>query len=222
MGEGDNFYYMKLLLLGPPGAGKGTQAKFLMSKLKIPQISTGDILRESVKNTTTLGRKAKEFMDRGALVPDNLMIELINERLKKKDVKDGYILDGFPRTIPQAEELEKITNLDHVIQLKVPDKDLISRLSGRRTCDKCGEVFHVELNRPKVDGVCDSCDGKLMQRADDNATVIKKRLDAYHNQTNPLVGYYQKKKKLIKIDGTKTPKNIFQLILEVIKPQAIS
>lgn len=213
---------MKLLLLGPPGAGKGTQAKLLMDKLKIPQISTGDILREAIKKTTPLGKKAKEFMDRGALVPDNIMVDLINERLKNQDVKDGYILDGFPRTIQQAEELGNIANLEHVIQLKVPDKDLINRLSGRRTCEKCGEAFHVELNRPKRDGVCDKCNGKLMQRADDNVDVIKKRLEAYHLQTDPLVGYYQKRKKVIEIDGTGNPKEIFRSILRSINQQADS
>ncbi|OGQ37061.1 MAG: adenylate kinase [Deltaproteobacteria bacterium RIFCSPHIGHO2_12_FULL_43_9] len=213
---------MKLLLLGPPGAGKGTQAKLLMDKNNIPQISTGDILRAAVKHSTPLGKRAKEYMDKGALVPDDVVVGLIRERLKEDDVRNGYILDGFPRTIPQAEALSRITDIDYVINLKVPDEDLIFRLSGRRTCEKCGEVFHVKFNRPKVENICDKCGGKLFQRKDDDEEIIKKRLEAYHKQTNPLAGYYRKNKKLIEIDGTKNPKDIFNSILKVINPEAIS
>lgn len=213
---------MKLLLLGPPGAGKGTQAKLLMDEKNIPQISTGDILRAAVKYSTPLGIKAKEYMDKGALVPDDVVVGLIHERLKEDDVRDGYILDGFPRTIPQAEALSRITELDYVINLQVPDEDLIFRLSGRRTCEKCGEVFHVKFNRPKVEGVCDKCGGKLFQREDDNELIIRKRLEAYHKQTNPLVGYYQKNKKLLEIDGTKDPQDIFKSILKIINSETVS
>jgi adenylate kinase len=213
---------MKLLLLGPPGAGKGTQAKLLMQKYGVPQISTGDILRRAANKKTTLGLKAKEFMDGGNLVPDDVMIGLVNERLKEEDVSKGYILDGFPRTIPQAEALGKIADLDSVIKLKVSDKDVVNRLSGRRTCDDCGVAFHLTLNLPKVEGVCDKCGGKLSQRKDDSEDVIKNRLETYYNQTDPLVTFYNNKKKLVEVDGEKNPEKIFNAIVNVLEREKLS
>jgi len=208
---------MNLILLGAPGAGKGTQAKMLVKELDIPQISTGDILRSAVSNETELGIKAKEFMSKGALVPDDVVIGIVKERIQEPDAKDGFILDGFPRTVPQADALGTVTNIDKVIQLDVPDEALMSRLTGRRTCESCGEVFHKDLHPPKVDGVCDSCGGSLMQRKDDNESVIKNRLEAYHKQTDPLVDYYKNIGTLVEIDGTSEPNVIFKSILSTVE-----
>ena len=213
---------MNLMLLGPPGAGKGTQAKLLIKEFQIPQISTGDILREAIRKNTSLGQKAKGFMDRGSLVPDDVMIGIVKDRLKEPDAKKGFILDGFPRTIPQAEALGKVTKLDHVILLKVPDSELLFRLSERRTCESCSQVFHQKLRPPKRDGICDACGGKLIQRKDDQEEVIRKRLETYHAQTDPLVEFYTSKKQLIGVDGAKTPEEIFSAILRAVKGRPLS
>jgi len=203
-----------LILLGPPGAGKGTQAKQLVDHYGIPQISTGDILRAAVKAGTELGKTAKKHMDAGELAPDSVVIGIIRERLKEKDTAKGYILDGFPRTAPQAEALDKIlkdlgSQVDHVISIEVPDKDLLGRLTGRWTCKKCNAMYHDKNKPPKQKGVCDSCGGELYQRADDKEETIKERLRVYHEQTSPLIKYYQAQKLLRPIDGTGGIDDIF-------------
>jgi len=185
-----------IVFLGPPGAGKGTQAKKIVEKFGIPQISTGDMLREAVKEGTELGKKAKEYMDKGALVPDEVVIGIVKERLARPDCDKGFILDGFPRTIPQAEALDRVVEelgktINYVIALEVDDDELIERLSGRRTCKSCGAMFHVKFNRPAKEGVCDKCGGELYQRDDDREETIKNRLKTYKEQTAPLIDYYR-------------------------------
>ena len=197
---------MQIVLFGPPGAGKGTQAKFISEKFNVPHISTGDILRENVREGTALGKKAKEFMDKGALVPDELLIDIIKDRLQKPDTRKGFLLDGFPRTIAQAEALDPILDdinkkLDAVVNVDVSANELIRRLSGRRTCRACGATYHVKSNPPKVEGVCDLCGGELYQRADDTEAAIKHRIEVYQKQTQPLIDYYRKKGLLVDIDG---------------------
>ncbi|MBU2560121.1 adenylate kinase, partial [archaeon] len=177
---------MKLILLGAPGAGKGTQAQKLVENYKIPQVSTGDLLRAAVAEGTELGKKANEFMTAGKLVPDEVVIGLIEERLKKDDTANGFILDGFPRTVPQADKLGEITEIDSVVNIDVDTSILLDRLTGRRTCKKCNNMFHMVFNPPKAEGVCDSCGGELYQRADDNTETVKSRLDTYNNNTAPL------------------------------------
>ncbi len=204
---------LDISLLGPPGSGKGTQAKMIADKYKVKHISTGDILRENVRNGTPLGQEAKKYMEAGQLVPDSLLIDIIKDRLAKPDVKGGWMLDGFPRTIPQAEALEKILpglgqKLDVVLNVDVPDKELVGRLTGRRMC-KCGASFHLQFNPPKKAGVCDVCGGELYHRSDDQAEAIMKRLDAYHKQTQPLIDYYAKKGVIANISGTGDIKAIF-------------
>lgn len=197
---------MQIVLFGPPGAGKGTQAKFISEAYNIPHISTGDILRENVREGTALGKKAKTFMDKGALVPDELLIDIIKDRLQKPDTRKGFLLDGFPRTIAQAEALDPILDdinkkLDAVVNVDVSANELIRRLSGRRTCRACQATYHVKSNPPKVAGVCDQCGGELYQRADDTEAAIKHRIDVYKTQTQPLIDYYRKKGLLTDIDG---------------------
>jgi len=197
---------MQIVLFGPPGAGKGTQAKFISEKFNVPHISTGDILRENVREGTALGKKAKEYMDKGALVPDELLIDIIKDRLQKPDTKKGFLLDGFPRTIAQAEALDPILDdinkkLDAVIDVDVTANELIRRLSGRRTCRACGATYHITSNPPRVPGVCDQCGGELYQRADDTEAAIKHRIEVYKQQTEPLIDYYKKKGLLVHIDG---------------------
>ncbi|CAJ37629.1 adenylate kinase [Methanocella arvoryzae] len=199
---------MQFVLFGPPGAGKGTQAKFLSEELNVPHISTGDILRENVKKGTALGLKAKSYMDKGELVPDNLLIDLIKDRLSQPDCRKGFLLDGFPRTIPQAEALDEILDdinkkLDGVINIDVGSGELIRRLSGRRICRSCGASYHLVFNPPKAKDLCDSCGGELYQRDDDKEVAIKNRLDVYVRQTQPVLEYYKKKNLLIDIDGEK-------------------
>ena len=213
---------MNLIMLGPPGAGKGTQAKMLVEKLGIPQISTGDMLRAAVAEGTELGKKAKEYMDKGQLVPDEVVIGIVKERLSKPDCEKGFILDGFPRTVPQAEALDKILEemgkrIDYVINIVVPDEEILKRLTGRRTCKKCGAMYHVIYNPPKQEGVCDKCGGELYQRDDDKEETIKNRLKVYAEQTAPLVDYYRKKGVLVDIDGTKSINEIFEEILKALK-----
>lgn len=193
---------MNLILLGAPGAGKGTQAEKICEKLSIPAISTGNMLREAMANGTEMGLKAKSFIDAGKLVPDEVVIGIINERLKADDCKNGFILDGFPRTIPQAEALDNMgVRIDRVIDIEVPDDKIASRLSGRRVCLKCGATYHTAYKKPKQEGICDVCGEKLVQRKDDMPETVLDRLKTYHEQTEPLKGYYAKKGNLRVVEG---------------------
>ena len=194
---------MNLILLGAPGAGKGTLAAILIEKMGVPSVSTGNILREAIKNGTALGKQAKAFMDEGKLVPDQLVIDLLADRIAQPDCAKGYILDGFPRTIPQAEALDKIASIDCALSLEVPDDVITQRMSGRRVCLKCGATYHTEYFPPKTEGVCDACGDPLVVRADDKPEVVQARLNTYHETTEPLIGYYGKQGKLNPIDGTK-------------------
>ena len=206
---------MNIIMLGPPGAGKGTQAKMLVEKLGIPQISTGDMLRAAVKEGTPMGLKAKEYMDGGKLVPDEVVIGIVKDRLAADDCAKGFILDGFPRTIPQAEALDKVLaemgkKIEYVVNVAVPESELLTRLTGRRTCKKCGAMYHVKFNPPKQDGVCDKCGGELYQRDDDKEETILNRLKVYNDQTAPLIEYYKKQGVLVDIDGSKDIGEIFK------------
>lgn len=193
---------MNLILLGAPGAGKGTLASYLIEKMGIPSISTGNILREAIKNNTPLGQQAKDYMDAGQLVPDDLVINLLEERIAKRDCRSGFILDGFPRTIPQAEALDKVAKIDCAMLIDVPYEMIEKRMTGRRVCLRCGATYHVEANPPRIAGVCDICGDKLVIRSDDQPEVVKRRHETYRAQTEPLVGYYEKQGKLKRIDGT--------------------
>ena len=193
---------MKLILLGAPGAGKGTQAAVISERLNIPQISTGNIIRAALKSGTEMGLKAKSFIDAGQLVPDEVVIGIIKERLNEDDCKDGFILDGFPRTIPQAEALDEMgIVIDKVIDIEVADEVIISRLSGRRVGEKCGRPYHTESLKPKAEGICDDCAGALIQRKDDHPDTVKARLEIYHKETEPLKDYYEKQGKLTVVEG---------------------
>ncbi len=205
---------MNIIFLGPPGAGKGTQAQRICAALNIPQISTGDILRRAIKEQTPTGLKAKSYIDSGALVPDDVIIDIVKERLQQPDAQNGYILDGFPRTVPQAEALEKIADMDAVIELDVADEKLIDRLSGRRVCVKCGATYHVSRLGGK--DTCEACGEKLIQRDDDKAETVLNRLTTYHKQTAPLVDFYQQKGLLRKIDGAQDMDVIFHAILDTL------
>jgi adenylate kinase len=209
---------MNLILLGPPGAGKGTQAQMIVDRYHIPQISTGDILRAAVKERTPLGTRAKEYMDEGKLVPDELVIGIIEERLKASDCRPGFILDGFPRTMAQAEALQPILakigkSIDHVINIEVDDEELVRRLTGRRTCKNCGAMFHLTFYPPQKEGLCDRCNGPLYQREDDKEETIRTRLKEYQRQTAPLIQYYREKKKLRSIPGVGEQNQIFEQIV---------
>jgi adenylate kinase len=211
---------MDIILLGPPGSGKGTQAKMIADKYKVKHISTGDILRENVRNGTPLGVEAKKFMDAGKLVPDSLLIDIIKDRLAKPDVKAGWMLDGYPRTTPQAEALDKILpalgqKIDVVLNVDVPDAELIKRVTGRRMC-KCGTTYHVQFNPPKVAGKCDACGADLYQRQDDTEATVKERLQAYHAQTQPLIDFYNKRGIVANINGTGDIKAIFGNIVKAL------
>lgn len=212
---------MNIILLGPPGAGKGTQAKMLVDKYGIPQISTGDILRANLKAQTELGLEAKKYMDAGKLVPDEVVIGIINNRLKESDCQKGYMLDGFPRTVAQAEALDKIlaeggSGIDDVISIDVPNSELMGRLTGRRTCRQCGQGFHVMFDPPKKDGVCDKCNGELYQRDDDNEETVGNRLKVYADQTQPLIDYYTAKGLLRPIEGVGKMSEVFDRIVKVL------
>ncbi|GAK60177.1 adenylate kinase [Candidatus Vecturithrix granuli] len=205
---------MRLILLGPPGAGKGTQAQKLSQNYQIPQISTGDILRQAVKDGTDTGKKAKAYMDRGDLVPDDVILGIINDRIRAEDCQNGYIFDGFPRTVAQAEGLDVLlqqlnTLLDAVVYIDVPDDEVVARLSGRRTCKDCGALYHICYNPPATAGVCDACGGELFQRDDDNETTIRQRLSVYHDQTSPLIHYYAQRNLVKTIAGAGAPEEIF-------------
>ena len=193
---------MNLILLGAPGAGKGTQAEKICEKYNIPAVSTGNIIREALKNGTDMGLKAKSYIDAGALVPDDVVIGIIKERLKEDDCKNGFILDGFPRTIPQAEALDAMgINIDKVVDIEVPDDKITARLSGRRVCLKCGATYHLEYKKPKEDGICDVCGDPIVQRKDDKPETVIDRLNVYHEQTEPLKDYYAKTGKLVIVEG---------------------
>ena len=212
---------MNLILLGPPGAGKGTQAKKMVDAYGIPQISTGDMLREAVKNQTQLGMEAKKFMDAGQLVPDEVVIGLVTARLSKPDTDKGFMLDGFPRTVPQAGELDKVLadlkkDLDHVVSIEVANEELMGRLTGRRTCKACGAGFHVIFDPPKEEGKCDKCSGELYQRDDDNEATVSNRLKVYDTQTKPLIDYYQGKCLLRPVDGVGAIDDIFGRVKAVL------
>lgn len=197
---------MRLILLGAPGSGKGTQATMLQDKLGIPHISTGDIFRSNIKSGTELGKLAKSYIDKGQLVPDSVTIDIVKDRLQKEDCNDGFILDGFPRTIPQAEYLEEALDnmgitLDVALNIHVDDSEIIKRLSGRRVCPSCGMSYHLEHNPPKVAGKCDGCNADIIQREDDKEETVLSRLEVYHKQTEPLIGYYKGKGKLVTVEG---------------------
>ncbi|MBU5473291.1 adenylate kinase [Roseburia sp. MSJ-14] len=212
---------MKVIMLGAPGAGKGTQAKQIADKYSIPHISTGDIFRANIKNGTELGKKAKTFMDQGLLVPDELVVELVADRIQQDDCKNGFVLDGFPRTIPQAEALdaalEKINEkMDYAIDVDVPDENIITRMSGRRACLNCGATYHIVSIPTKVEGICDRCGSPVVLRDDDKPETVKKRLEVYHEQTQPLIDYYKKKDILKTVNGVQPMEDVFKAIVEIL------
>ena len=212
---------MRLLIIGPPGGGKGTQSKFLIEHFKIPQISTGDILRDNIKNQTPLGEEAKKFMNKGELVPDSLIMNMIKKRLNTDDCNNGYILDGFPRTIPQAQGLDKLLKgmnqkIDHVIVMNVPDNLIIERLSNRRTCKSCGALYNLLFEPPSNIKKCDRCGGDLYQRSDDNSKTINQRLSIYHDQTKPVINHYENQKITKSIDSSGTIDEINKSIIKSI------
>lgn len=213
---------MRLIMLGAPGAGKGTQAKKIAAKYGIPHISTGDIFRANIKNGTELGKKAKTFMDQGLLVPDELVCDLVVDRVGQADCEKGYVLDGFPRTIPQAESLDAAlkaagSSIDYAIDVDVPDENIIRRMSGRRACLKCGATYHLKYAAPKTEGICDTCGEKLVLRDDDKPETVQKRLNVYHEQTQPLIDYYTNAGVLVTVDGTKDMEEVFQEITAVLE-----
>jgi len=213
---------MDIILIGPPGSGKGTQAKMIVDKYHVKHVSTGDILRENVRSGTPLGVEAKKFMDAGGLVPDDVVIGLVRERLKESDCKNGYILDGFPRTVNQAKSLDDILSkmsdgLTHVVSIEVDEKDLLTRLTGRRTCRACSAMYHVTFEPPKKSGVCDKCGGELYQRDDDKEETITSRLKVYKQQTEPLITYYRGTGLLKTVPGTGGIKDIFNSITKVLE-----
>ena len=212
---------MKIIMLGAPGAGKGTQAKMIADKYGVPHISTGDIFRANIKEGTELGKKAKTFMDQGLLVPDDLVVDLVVDRVKNPDCEKGYVLDGFPRTIPQAECLDKALaemndSMDYAINIDVPDENIITRMGGRRACVGCGATYHVVNIPPKKEGICDRCGGELILRDDDKPETVKKRLDVYHEQTQPLIDYYTKKGIIKDVDGTQQMDDVFNAIVKIL------
>ena len=211
---------MKIIMLGAPGAGKGTQAKQIADKYSIPHISTGDIFRANLKAGTELGKKAKEYMDQGLLVPDELTCDLVMDRIAQEDCKNGFVLDGFPRTIPQAEALDAALtkigqNMDYAIDVDVPDENIVNRMSGRRACLNCGATYHIVSIPTKTEGICDRCGSPVVLRDDDQPETVKKRLDVYHAQTQPLIDYYQKQGILKSVDGTQPMEEVFGAIVEI-------
>jgi len=213
---------MRFILFGPPGAGKGTQAKLLSKRYSIPQISTGDILREAVKKGTPLGKEAKSYMDRGALVPDNIVIDIIKERLQEPDCAKGYILDGFPRTVDQAQSLSEVLreankDIDWVINIQIEEEELKKRLTGRRICSRCGEEYNIYYKRPQQDSICDKCGDRLIQRNDDQEAVIARRLQVYREQTLPIIDYYNRMGKLRSIDGRGDIQSVFERITDTLE-----
>ena len=209
---------MNLILLGAPGAGKGTQAEVICQHLSIPAISTGNMIREALKSGTEMGLKAKSFMDAGKLVPDEVVIGIVKERLAQDDCKNGFVLDGFPRTIPQAEALDKMgIVIDKVIDIEVPDEKIVERMSGRRVCESCGASYHLLYKKPEKEGVCGKCGGALVQRKDDHPDTVKERLKVYHEQTEPLKAYYEKQGKLAVVEGQEDVADTSRLTLEALK-----
>lgn len=212
---------MKIIMLGAPGAGKGTQAKMIAEKYGLPHISTGDIFRANIKNGTELGKEAKEYMDKGLLVPDELTVRLLLDRVAQDDCKNGYVLDGFPRTIPQAEVLdEKLSDLgekvDYAINVDVPDENIVNRMSGRRACLNCGATYHIVSIPPKKEGICDVCGSELVLRDDDKPETVQNRLKVYHEQTQPLIDFYEKKGVLRSVDGTLPMEEVFTAITKIL------
>lgn len=211
---------MKLILLGAPGAGKGTQAEIISEKYNIPTISTGNIIRAALKNGTEMGLKAKSYIDAGELVPDNVVIGIIKERLSEADCKEGYILDGFPRTIPQAVALDDMGFvIDAALSIEVADEEIVKRMSGRRVCEKCGASYHTEYKKPDVEGVCNLCGGKLVIRKDDEPETVKNRLNVYHEQTEPLKDFYKSCGKLIIVEGQDKVEDTTRLVLDALENQ---
>ena len=209
---------MKLILLGAPGAGKGTQAEILCDRLNIPTISTGNMIREAMKSGTEMGLKAKEYAENGKLVPDEVVIGIVDERLRMDDCQNGFILDGFPRTIPQAEALDRMgITIDRVVDINVPDEVITRRVSGRRACLDCGSTYHIETKKPQVEGVCDRCGSTLVQRKDDLPETVQERLHVYHAQTEPLRDYYAAAGKLLVVDGQQGIQEIAEQTLEMLK-----
>lgn len=212
---------MKIIMLGAPGAGKGTQAKRIAEKYSVPHISTGDIFRANIKQGTELGTKAKTYMDQGLLVPDELVVELVADRIQQADCTNGFVLDGFPRTIPQAESLdaalEKINEkMDYAIDVDVPDENIVKRMSGRRACLNCGATYHLVSIPTKVEGICDNCGSEIVLRNDDHPETVVKRLEVYHEQTQPLIDYYKKQSILRTVDGTQPMEEVFAAIVETL------
>jgi len=212
---------MKIIMLGAPGAGKGTQAKMIAEKYAIPHVSTGDIFRANIKNGTELGMEAKKYMDAGKLVPDELTVKILLDRVAQPDCKDGYVLDGFPRTIPQAEVLDKALaelgeQIDYAINVDVPDENIVNRMSGRRACVSCGATYHIKYNAPKTENVCDACGKELIVRDDDKPETVQNRLSVYHEQTQPLIEFYGKKGVLKNVDGTMDMKDVFAAITAIL------
>ena len=212
---------MKIIMLGAPGAGKGTQAKMIADKYGVPHVSTGDIFRANIKNGTELGMEAKKYMDQGLLVPDELTVKLLLDRVSQPDCKNGYVLDGFPRTIPQAEVLDKALaelgeSIDYAIDVDVPDENIVKRMSGRRACVSCGATYHVVHVPPKKEGICDRCGSELILRDDDKPETVKNRLDVYHKQTQPLIDFYTKKGVLKTVDGTVDMQDVFKAIVAIL------
>lgn len=212
---------MKIIMLGAPGAGKGTQAKMIADKYSVPHISTGDIFRMNIKNGTQLGMEAKKYMDQGLLVPDELTVKILLDRVAQDDCKEGYVLDGFPRTIPQAEVLDKALSeindkIDFAINVDVPDENIIRRMGGRRACLSCGATYHIEHIPPKKEGICDTCGKELVLRDDDKPETVKNRLEVYHKQTQPLIDFYSAKGILKTVDGTVDMKDVFASIVNIL------
>ena len=212
---------MKIVMLGAPGAGRGTQADKIAEKYNIPHISTGDIFRSNIKAGTELGKKAKSFIDQGLLVPDEVTIGMLLDRIHEVDCENGYILDGFPRTIPQAESLtaaleENGEAIDFALDVEVPDANIVNRMAGRRACLKCGATYHTEFAAPKKEGICDKCGSELVLRDDDKPETVQKRLEVYHEQTHPLIDYYKKKGVLHAIDGTLSMETVFKNIVDIL------
>lgn len=212
---------MKIIMLGAPGAGKGTQAKMIADKYHVPHISTGDIFRANIKEGTALGIEAKKYMDQGQLVPDELTVKILLDRVAKEDCKNGYVLDGFPRTIPQAEVLDKALadlgdSVDFAIDVEVPDENIIKRMGGRRACLSCGATYHLEHIPPKAEGICDRCGKELILRDDDKPETVEKRLHVYHEQTRPLIDFYRAKGILKEVDGTRKMEEVFNAIVEIL------
>ena len=212
---------MKIIMIGAPGAGKGTQAKMIAEKYSVPHVSTGDIFRANIKNGTELGKEAKKYMDQGLLVPDELTVKILLDRVAQDDCKNGYVLDGFPRTIPQAQVLDKALSelddaIDYAINVDVPDENIIRRMGGRRACLTCGATYHVEHIPPKKEGICDACGSELVLRDDDKPETVKNRLDVYHKQTQPLIDFYEAKGILKSVDGTVPMEDVFAAITEIL------